>query len=156
MYNVVLRNARCKPLYCLLYTCGFLATTASAVDFAFNQQIPTGQPLVSSFFGIPGTNATYDYVVVGGGTGGLAIATRLAAANLSVAVIEAGGFYETDNSNLSIVPADATYFTGADPTNFQPLIDWGISTVPQPVSAYRYVHMPVSYTHLTLPTKRIV
>ncbi len=44
-------------------------------------------------------------------------------------MIEAGGFYETDNSNLSVVPAYATFFTGSDPTNFQPLVDWvGLST----------------------------
>jgi len=67
------------------------ASAVSAINFAFNQQTPTGDPLVSSFFGVPGTNATFDYVVVGGGTGGIAIATRLAQANLSVAIIEAGG-----------------------------------------------------------------
>ena len=49
-------------------------------------------------FGTPGTNASYDYVIVGGGTGGLAIAARLAeSTNTSVAVIEAGGFYQIDN-----------------------------------------------------------
>ena len=89
-----------------------LLPSSTAVDFAFNQQRPNGKPLVSSFFGIPGNNATFDYVVVGGGTAGLALSTRLATAGLSVAVIEAGGFYETDNSNLSVVPAYATFFTG--------------------------------------------
>lgn len=39
--------------------------------------------------------ASYDYVVIGGGTGGLAVAARLAeSGNNSVAVIEAGGLYE--------------------------------------------------------------
>lgn len=32
---------------------------------------------IGSSFGVPGQNATYDYVVIGGGTGGLTIATRL-------------------------------------------------------------------------------
>jgi len=51
-------------------------------------------------FGVPGHNASYDYVVVGGGTGGLTIAARLAEdKNASVAVIEAGGFYQIDNGN---------------------------------------------------------
>jgi len=51
-------------------------------------------------FGVPGKNASYDYVIVGGGTGGLTIAARLAEdKNVSVAVIEAGGFYQIDNGN---------------------------------------------------------
>ncbi|KAI4248897.1 MAG: hypothetical protein L6R40_000909 [Gallowayella cf. fulva] len=62
--------------------------------------------LLGSSFGVPGTNATYDYVIVGGGTAGLTIATRLAQdPTVSVAVVEAGGFYEIDNGNRSIVPA---------------------------------------------------
>lgn len=51
-------------------------------------------PVLGNHFGISG-NATYDYVVVGGGTAGLAVAYRLAEDGLtSVAVVEAGGFYE--------------------------------------------------------------
>ncbi|GAB1743243.1 hypothetical protein NU219Hw_g9094t1 [Hortaea werneckii] len=121
---------------CLLAICRaciLLVSGVQALDFQFNQQEPSGKPLISSFFGVPGINATFDYVVVGGGTAGLAIATRLAAANLSVAVIEAGGFYELDNSNLSVVPGYATYFTGSAPGNFQPLVDWGIATTEQKV-----------------------
>ncbi|KAK4963508.1 hypothetical protein LTR10_001137 [Elasticomyces elasticus] len=116
----------------LLCWCSLILRSVEAIDFAFNQQMPNGKPLISSFFGVPGNNATFDYVVVGGGTAGLALSTRLAAAGLSVAVVEAGGFYETDNSNLSVVPAYATFFTGSDTTNFQPLVDWG--------SANRSIH----------------
>lgn len=48
-------------------------------------------------FGIPG-NATFDYVVVGGGTAGLGVAYNLAKNNsVTVAVIEAGGFYQFEN-----------------------------------------------------------
>jgi ribulose 1,5-bisphosphate synthetase/thiazole synthase len=55
-------------------------------------------------FGTPGTNASYDYVIVGGGTGGLAIAARLAESkDTSVAVIEAGGFYQIDNGEGRLV-----------------------------------------------------
>ncbi len=62
--------------------------------------------LIGSHFGVPDVPATYDYVVVGGGTAGLVMARRLAANNsFSVAVIEAGGFYEFDNGNFSQVPA---------------------------------------------------
>jgi hypothetical protein len=55
-------------------------------------------------FGTPGKNASYDYVIVGGGTGGLTIAARLAEnKNISVAVIEAGGFYQVDNGEGRLV-----------------------------------------------------
>lgn len=56
--------------------------------------------LYSNSFGVPGINATYDYVVIGGGTAGLTIAARLAEdPDVSVAVVEAGGFYQQDNGN---------------------------------------------------------
>jgi choline dehydrogenase len=56
--------------------------------------------LYSNSFGVPGINATYDYVVIGGGTAGPTIAARLAEdSDVSVAVIEAGGFYQQDNGN---------------------------------------------------------
>jgi heterodisulfide reductase subunit A-like polyferredoxin len=56
--------------------------------------------LYSNSFGVPGRNATYDYVVIGGGTAGLTIAARLAEdPNVSVAVVEAGGFYQQENGN---------------------------------------------------------
>ena len=62
-------------------------------------------PIWGNNFGIPGQNATYDYVIVGGGTAGLALAVRLAEdTSLTVAVIEAGGFYEEDFGNNSVVP----------------------------------------------------
>ena len=75
--------------------------------------------------------------VVGGGTSGLAVAKRLAEnPTVSVAVIEAGGFYELDNSNISQIPAFFTFNSNSapDPGNIQPLIDWGIITTAQAVS----------------------
>ena len=108
--------------------------TAAAYENLLTYAFGESGALLGSQFGLPGTNATYDYVIVGGGTGGLAIATRLAEdRGASVAVVEAGGFYEIDNGNLSTVPGYANYYTGADPTNYQPLVDWGFSTVPQAV-----------------------
>lgn len=90
--------------------------------------------VLGTAFGAPGTNATFDYVIVGGGTAGLTIATRLASdPAISVAVIEAGGFYEVDNGNRSTVPGYANFYTGSDPNNYQPLVDWGFTTVAQPV-----------------------
>ena len=89
--------------------------------------------LLGSSFGVPGANSTYDYVIVGGGNAGLTLAHRLAE-TASVAVVEAGGFYEIGNSNLSQIPQDDIYFAGKDKTDYNPLIDWGFQTTPQAVS----------------------
>lgn len=91
--------------------------------------------LLGSSFGVPGDNATYDYLVVGGGNAGLTIATRLVEQNAgTVAIIEAGSFYEISNGNLSQVPATDGFFAGKSHHDFQPLIDWGYDTTPQKVS----------------------
>ncbi|KAI4718836.1 alcohol oxidase [Aureobasidium sp. EXF-10727] len=90
-------------------------------------------PLAANLFGRPAQNATFDYVVIGGGTGGLAIAYRLAEANHSVAVIEAGGFYEQENGNVSVVPAYNQDYNEVTPESQwdAPLVDWGFLTTPQ-------------------------
>lgn len=62
----------------------------------------------------------------------MTIATRLAEV-ASVAVIEAGSFYEIDNGNISQIPLYDAYFTGKDKDDFNPLIDWGFITTPQAV-----------------------
>lgn len=94
-------------------------------------------------FGVPGQNATFDYVVVGGGTGGLAIATRLAEnGKNSVAVVEAGGFYEQESGNTSVVPAYSVQYDGEPPedANQFPLVDWGIVTEPEVGLGGRRLH----------------
>lgn len=79
-------------------------------------------------------NATFDYVVIGSGNGGGAIAARLAE-HYSVAVIEAGGFYDTDNGNGSVIAGLAGgQHVGLSPDVKQPLIDWDFTTTPQAVS----------------------
>lgn len=99
-------------------------------------------------FGIPGDNATYDYVIVGGGNAGLTLATRLAEQQSGrVAVVEAGGFYEISNGNYSQVPATDGYFASTNKRDWQPLIDWGYVTTPQAVSIISTIeevcHVPV-------------
>ena len=90
--------------------------------------------LLGSSFGIPGNNATYEYVVVGGGNAGLVVASRLVEQGAgSVAVVEAGTFYETSDGNLSEVPAFAANYVGKDTNDWQPLNNWGYITVPQKV-----------------------
>ena len=131
MVTTTSSSLRATAVLCL----SFLLSPASSFENLLTYQYGQTGMLLGSQFGLPGTNATYDYVIVGGGTGGLAIATRLAQnRSVSVAVIEAGGFYEIDNGNYSIVPGYANFYTGADPDNYQPLVDWGFSTVPQAVS----------------------
>ena len=70
----------------------------------------------------------------GGGTAGLAIASRLAQGSHSVAVIEAGSFYEIGNSNYSQIPLYAAAFTAKSSFQESPQVDWGFVTTPQPVS----------------------
>lgn len=94
--------------------------------------------ILGTSFGIPGANATYDYVIVGGGTAGLTVAARLAKdPSLSIAVVEAGGFYELDNGNRSVIPALAVFYSGSDPKDTQPLVDWGFVTTPQAVGLWK-------------------
>ncbi|KAL5372665.1 hypothetical protein DPSP01_013326 [Paraphaeosphaeria sporulosa] len=87
--------------------------------------------------------ATFDYVIVGGGTGGLTIAARLAEV-ASVAVVEAGGYYEIEYGNASVVPLySLTKIDVIDPSeNFphRPEIDWELTTVPQVNANNRTIH----------------
>lgn len=86
--------------------------------------------LIGSHFGAVDIPASYDYIIVGGGTAGLTLANRLAVDN-TVAVIEAGGFYEIQNSNLTQVPGNDVYYLGKNPLWNNPLIDWFQYTTPQ-------------------------
>lgn len=62
---------------------------------------------------------------MGGGTAGLTVAARLAEnPNVTIAVIEAGDFYEAVNGNLSIVPGYGALVS-------TPAVDWGFQTTPQ-------------------------
>ena len=114
-----------------------VAITASAEGKPVKRAPPTHnvELLLGSSFGIPGRNATYDYIVVGGGTAGLVVATRLAEQQSgSVAVIEAGSFYEITNGNVSQIPATDGVYAGKGIDDWQPGVDWGYITTPQAVS----------------------
>lgn len=99
--------------------------------------------LLGTHFGIPGQDYEFDYVVVGGGNAGLAVAARLAEnPSLSVGVIEAGSFYELSNGNLSEIPAFGNWFAGKNVDNWQPGVDWGFVTEPQTALLDVQAHYP--------------
>lgn len=100
-------------LQALLRSCCSVTATGPDVDSAldYSETLFAAQ-LIGSHFGVPDVPIAYDYVIVGGGTAGLVVARRLAAnSSLTVAVIEAGGFYELDNGNFSEIPGFASQFT---------------------------------------------
>jgi choline dehydrogenase len=84
----------------------------------------TFNPGAGNSFGRRNQNETYDYVVVGTGTAGLAVAMRLAEnTSYTVAVVEAGGFYQIENGNQSVVPAYNPEFASLYDTTANPTVD---------------------------------
>jgi choline dehydrogenase len=133
---------------------GLLAILAlSPATIAFGATKVNGRTRIfGNSYGVLAQNATFDYVVcvpipkqlnmniyrgqiVGGGTAGLTVASRLAEnTNVSVAVIEAGNFYEMDNGNTSQVPGyGSRYLSFNDLAPNPMLVDWGLITEPQKV-----------------------
>ncbi|KAJ5900092.1 Dehydrogenase patE [Penicillium taxi] len=82
----------------------------------------------------------FDYVVVGGGTAGLTISTRLAQHGFQVAVIEAGGYYELEWP-LSMIPGAAIIGVGAD-ISTSSSVDWNFVVHDEPGANYRDIHYP--------------
>ena len=88
--------------------------------YSFSSHVQSATtPSLGSLFSVPG-NQTFDYVIVGGGTAGLVLASQLLETPFSVAVIEAGGFYEIDNGNVSQIPLFASVGTGKVIANYNP------------------------------------
>ncbi|KAI2602723.1 choline dehydrogenase [Hypoxylon sp. NC1633] len=86
---------------------------------------------------------TYDYVIVGGGTAGLALAARLSEDDsTSVAVVEAGTYYQITNPMLSSTPMGTSAFAGASPSDTNPGVDWSFVTIPQVGLNERIIHYP--------------
>lgn len=122
----------------LLLSVGLLSCTVAAS----NPSTPHshGPSPKGSSIAQPG-NATFDYVIIGGGTAGLTVASRLAENHaISVAVIEAGGFYEIDSGNISVVPGYSTFYAGTSPNDTDSKIDWDFVTTPQAGAADRRLH----------------
>lgn len=98
----------------------FLVTTICASPF-----IPGGESHAKR-------DATYDYIIVGGGTTGLVLANRLSTnSSIQVAVVEAGTYYEATNPVLSSTPAGDVVGCGSSETP-NSLADWGFITQPMP------------------------
>ncbi|KAI0023222.1 choline dehydrogenase [Xylariomycetidae sp. FL0641] len=88
-----------------------------------------------------GMDASYDFLVVGGGTAGLTIAARLSECrHFSVAVIEAGSYYQITSPLVSSTPACAVSFTGSSPSDVNPTVDWGFVTSAQKGANQREIH----------------
>jgi choline dehydrogenase-like flavoprotein len=102
------------------------------------------QPLVLASLArlvLSSTTSTYDYVIVGGGTAGLTLAARLSEdSSTTVAVIEAGTYYQISNPLLSAVPAGCIFWTGSSPLDVNPGVDWGFVTTPQAGANNRELH----------------
>ena len=121
-------------MYQALRIASVLAACAAPVQAAPTVSPIQARSLLGSSFGVPGRNATFAYVIVGGGTAGLTLATRLAEQQSGrVAVIEAGSFYEISNGNISQIPAGDGTYDGKAKDDWQPLVDWGYVTTPQAV-----------------------
>ncbi|KAF6823861.1 versicolorin b synthase [Colletotrichum plurivorum] len=88
-----------------------------------------------------GKDAAFDYVIIGGGTAGLVTANRLSAqSGITVAVIEAGTFYQITNPIIGNTPAGDTLFAGSSPLDTNPLVDWNFVTQPQTGANGRRIH----------------
>lgn len=98
------------------------------------------QGVLGSVEGVIGVEKTYDYVVVGGGTAGNAIGVRLAEAGFSVAIIEAGLYYQIGKPVLGSTPAGGIVGIGANPLDSDPIVDWVLTTEPQAGADNRRVH----------------
>ncbi|KAM7196338.1 putative GMC oxidoreductase [Rhypophila sp. PSN 637] len=98
-------------------------------------QAPLG--ILAPLIGVP---ASYDYVVVGAGTAGTALAVRLAQSGARVALVEAGGYYDFTNPLLSSTPGLDVILVGSDGTLVNPLVDWLFEIKNQPGTNFRDIH----------------
>ncbi|RDI84619.1 hypothetical protein Vi05172_g5481 [Venturia inaequalis] len=108
------------------------ALVSSFISHSFAVNIPNKRQIKA---------ATFDYVIVGGGTAGLTLAERLSEnPSITVAVVEAGGLYQITNPVLSTTPAGDVLWSGSSPADSNPLVDWNFITQPQAGANGRQLH----------------
>ena len=124
--------------YFSLVLVALLAASSASQEKIYSRQL---DGILGALEGAVGVNTSYDYVVVGGGTAGLAIATRLAEdASTTVAIIEAGSIYEVTSPVLASTPGGDVIFCGSDITDNNPVVDWSFLTEPQAGANQRSIH----------------
>ncbi|OOQ81650.1 putative GMC oxidoreductase [Penicillium brasilianum] len=104
--------------------------------------LPLRAQLQNAFNGWPSPpwDATYDYVVIGGGTAGITVASRLAQNGFHVALVEAGGYYEWIHP-ISKIPGAATIGIGASISTASS-VDWKFVAENVRGANYRDIHYP--------------
>ncbi|KAJ6489660.1 alcohol oxidase [Mycena vitilis] len=117
----------------LLFSAASLLGAASAFpgpETCSQLPYPPSQSDVANFL-----QTTYDYIVVGGGTAGVAVATRLAEnGTFNVGILEAGPHYITDD----LVDIPALWGKSWGNSSY----DWNLVMSPQIHSANRSISMP--------------
>lgn len=95
---------------------------------------------------------TYDYVIVGGGAGGLTIASRLSEnRDMKVAVVEAGTWPENIVGNQTQVPGYDYFYSGKARNQTNSQVEWGFETIAQAVRpAFLISPVPYLYHKLNL------
>ncbi|PHH82008.1 hypothetical protein CDD82_7325 [Ophiocordyceps australis] len=96
---------------------------------------------LGTFQGVLGVDKAFDYIVVGGGTAGNAIGTRLAEGGFSVAIVEAGAYYDVTKDGVHNIPSADCFNLGGHENAKVPEMDWSIMTEPQAGAYQRRIHI---------------
>ncbi|KAK4651709.1 hypothetical protein QC762_601080 [Podospora pseudocomata] len=131
----ILSTNRILSLLVVVATTNLVYGVPIEAEQAYEQALPRN---LEGEFGI---SKEFDYVIVGGGTAGLTLANRLSEdPSISVAVVEAGSFYQITNPLLGKTPVGDVLFVGSDPSDTNPLVDWNFVTEPQRGANGRKIH----------------
>ncbi|KAJ5674268.1 choline dehydrogenase [Penicillium macrosclerotiorum] len=105
-----------------------------------NDAFPILNGVLGTVSSLVGAEPTYDYVIVGGGTAGSTLGSRLSESGFKVAIIEKGVFHEISEPILSTTPGAYEAVIGTNPQNTNHAVDWGIVTTPQSGANNRQLH----------------